>query len=79
MPRSEHVGGRPSWDCLACDHPWPCAAAKVELSEEYASDPGALALYLRSCLLAAIDDWAAGTGGSPSELYDRFLGWYSST
>ena len=73
MPQTEHIGVRPGWDCRVCGHPWPCATAKVELTEEYPAAP--LTFFLSSCLLEAIDDWAAGAGGPPADLFERFLGW----
>ncbi|GAA2875136.1 hypothetical protein Acy02nite_36290 [Actinoplanes cyaneus] len=75
VPRTEHVGERPAWDCRVCGLPWPCATAKVELAEQYQKFPHGLAVYLGSCLIEAIDDCAAGSGGPPADLYDRFLGW----
>ena len=75
VPRTEHVGRRPNWDCQACGQPWPCAVAKVELAEEYGNPSSSLAFFLGSCLLAALDDWAGGAGGPPADLYERFIGW----
>ncbi|MBB4743786.1 hypothetical protein BJY16_007245 [Actinoplanes octamycinicus] len=49
--------------------------AKVELAEQYQRFPHGLAVLLGSYLIEAIDDWAAGSGGSPPDLYERFLGW----
>ncbi|BEL05696.1 hypothetical protein Q0Z83_038870 [Actinoplanes sichuanensis] len=66
---------RPDRDCRVCGEPWPCATAKVELGEQYRRFPHGLALFLGSCLAEAIDDWAAGVGGTPPDLYERFLGW----
>jgi hypothetical protein len=75
VPRTEHVGDRPNWDCRVCGGAWPCATAKVELVEEFGMPSSSLAFFLGSCLLEAIDDWAAGSGGPPVDLYERFLGW----
>ncbi|GAB1694930.1 hypothetical protein KRM28CT15_67330 [Krasilnikovia sp. M28-CT-15] len=75
MPRTEHQAARPSWECRACGQAWPCAAAKVELAEQYQRFPTGLAIYLGSCLVEAIDDWAANARGAAPDLYDRFLGW----
>ncbi|MET0418818.1 MAG: hypothetical protein ABW022_22615 [Actinoplanes sp.] len=75
MPRTRHVGQRPGWNCQACGHPWPCAAAKGELAEAYRDRSGALTIHLGACLLEAIDDWSEGNGGPPADLYERFLGW----
>ncbi|GGN47060.1 hypothetical protein FHR83_007489 [Actinoplanes campanulatus] len=75
IPRTEHQGERPAWDCVVCGKPWPCAIAKVELVEQYQRFKNGLAIYLGSCLIDAIDDWAAGSGGPPPDLHERFLGW----
>ncbi|KUL39304.1 hypothetical protein ADL15_09940 [Actinoplanes awajinensis subsp. mycoplanecinus] len=75
VPRTDHQGERPSWDCKVCGRPWPCAVAKVELAEQYQRFPHGLVVYLSSCLIDAIDDWAAVPGGLPPDLYERFLGW----
>ncbi|MET8147605.1 hypothetical protein ACIBSW_06730 [Actinoplanes sp. NPDC049668] len=75
VPRTEHQGIRPGWDCKVCGESWPCAVAKVELAEQYQKFPTGLAVYLGSCLIEAIDDCAAGTGGLPPDLYGRFIGW----
>lgn len=74
-PHTEHRGQRPDWDCRVCGQPWPCATAKVELSEQYQKFPHGLAVSLGSFLREAIDDCSAGHGGPPAGLYDRFLGW----
>jgi hypothetical protein len=79
MPQTEHIGVRPGWDCRVCAQPWPCATAKVELAEEHQAARGALTFYLGSCMLEAIDDWAAGAGGPPADLFERFLGWSEAT
>lgn len=75
VPRTEHEGERPVWDCRVCGQPWPCATAKVELSEQYQSFPHGLSVYVGSCLVEAIDDFAAVTRGPVPDLYERFLGW----
>lgn len=75
VPRTEHQGARPGWDCKVCGGPWPCAVAKVELAEQYRGFPRGLVQFLGSCMLEAIDDWDAGSGGPPADLHGRFLGW----
>ncbi|GAB1641737.1 hypothetical protein KRMM14A1259_21600 [Krasilnikovia sp. MM14-A1259] len=79
MPRTDHQAERPSWDCRTCGRAWPCAAAKVELAEQYQGFPTGLTVYLASCLVEAIDDRAAGTDRAAADLYDRFLGWAKRT
>jgi hypothetical protein len=74
IPRTEHDAGRPGWDCRVCGDPWPCASAKVDLVQQFAGGRTMLILFLSSCMVEAIDDLRC-TGGSPAQLYDRFLGW----
>ena len=50
VPRTEHVGVRPHWDCRVCGGPWPCATAKVELAEQYQNFPHGLSVFLGSWL-----------------------------
>lgn len=78
IPRTEHQGERPDWDCRVCGERWPCATAKAELAGQYQDFPHGLVLYLGSCLTEAIDDWAAGSGGTPVNVYERFLGWFAT-
>ena len=47
----------------------------MELVEEFGEAGNSLAFFLGSCLIEAIDDWAARAGGPPVDLYERFLGW----
>jgi hypothetical protein len=75
MANGEHTAERPDWTCRACGDPWPCAPAKVELTEDYRRFPSSLVVYLAAHLTDAIDDLAAGRGGIPPDLYDRFVGW----
>jgi hypothetical protein len=75
VPRTDHQGERPDWDCRVCGEPWPCAVAKVELAEQYQKFPHGLSVLLGSYLIEAIDDWAAGSSTVPAALYERFLGW----
>jgi len=77
VPRTEHTAIRPSWDCTACDQPWPCANAKVDLRFQYRNSVG-LGLYMASCMHEAIDIYAASTEPLPADLYERFLGWVST-
>ncbi|GGN93645.1 hypothetical protein GCM10010112_82100 [Actinoplanes lobatus] len=75
VPRTQHQGTRPGWDCQVCGQPWPCPTAKVELSEQYRNFPAGLSLLLHSFLIEAVDDWTADASGPPSDLYERFVGW----
>ncbi len=75
VPRTEHQGSRSALDCKVFGESWPCVAAKTELVEQYQQLPHTLTAYLGSCMLEAIDGWAAGSGGSTTNRYQRFLGW----
>ena len=76
MPRTEHTADRPTWDCRVCGRPWPCAVAKVELSEHFASM--GLGLFMASCWYEAIESFRWGDAQVPADLYDRFLGWVAN-
>lgn len=75
-PRTWHRADQPSWDCVICHQPWPCAPAKVELAEEYLNDHVSGTVYLAMCMHDAINDSFYRTGPEPAELWHRFLGWY---
>ncbi|RFS44484.1 hypothetical protein D0Q02_22085 [Micromonospora craniellae] len=69
---TEHLPVRPTWVCLRCDAPWPCAISRTELVDEYGAARTCLTLYLGSYMLSAAEDmsWV------PTEsLRRRFLGW----
>lgn len=73
--RSSHVRARPTWVCLACGHPWPCASVKGELVLEFRRYPSSLTVYMTTYLCEALND-APAQGETPSEdLFQRFLGW----
>ncbi|WP_433792698.1 hypothetical protein [Actinoplanes sp. CA-252034] len=69
----EHMAMRPSWDCRVCGAPWPCASAKVALSEEYRSFPSLLTLFLMSTYQEAREH--LGYLGQPADLFERIVGW----
>ena len=71
----DHLGVRPSWDCVACGQPWPCANAKEELLTEFRNFPSVLAIYMSAQLTEAFDDLSATSGHPPPDLYDRFIAW----
>ena len=65
--RLGHVPSRPTWGCRQCGLPWPCAAAKAALTDEYRSDRLALLVYLAACHEEARADL------NTSGLYERFI------
>lgn len=70
MTKTEHIAERPSWDCLLCRQPWPCAPARAALAEEL--DSVQLAIYMWANIEEAAPQLA---GMSMSETFDRFLAW----
>ncbi len=68
----EHISARPSWDCTACERPWPCDPAREQLRTEFARFPSVLRIYLFGQLT---DASAELIGADPIELFHRFLGW----
>lgn len=67
-----HQPGRPGWDCHACAEPWPCAPAKVRLSEAYGRDRIGLRMYMAALYEQALDEllmWPA------ADVFARFVGW----
>ena len=75
----EHMSTRPSWDCVACGHPWPCVNAKTDLLAEFQDFPSVLAIYMSSQMHEAFIDLTAHGSVPPADLYDRFLGWIRHT
>jgi hypothetical protein len=73
--KREHLSTRPSWDCLACGQPWPCANAKANLQAEFENFPSVLAIYMSSQMHEALVDLIGHGPIPPADLYDRFLAW----
>ncbi len=68
---SEHLPGRPTWDCLSCDKPWPCDPARERMAAE-SPDVASLAFLMTRYL----EDYAQEVQPwPPGEAYDRFIGW----
>lgn len=65
-----HIETRPSWDCLACDKPWPCDPAREALVLELSATSLRIHMWIR--LEVAAEDLPASPAG---ELFDRFLRW----
>lgn len=74
-PNLVHLGGRPTWDCLACGQPWPCAPAKAQLLAEFQLYPSSLMVYMAAHMCEAMDDLTAHGEAAPPDLYERFLSW----
>ncbi|MEE6260456.1 hypothetical protein [Plantactinospora sonchi] len=76
-----HLPLRPLWLCRHDGQPWPCGAARANLSREYAHDRLALCVYLGLSLAEAYLDLTRlhpDTAPGPGALTDRFLGWVRS-
>jgi hypothetical protein len=70
-----HLASRPSWNCFACEQPWPCANAKIYLVGEYTGNTTALQVYLAGCFHDALCDLTSHGERVPADLYERFLVW----
>lgn len=66
----DHIAGRPSWDCLVCEKPWPCDPAREHLAADM--DRVQLAITMWNYLEEAVSDLPPAP---PTELFDRFLRW----
>jgi hypothetical protein len=77
VQQTEHLHGRPSWDCRVCGHPWPCANAKAGLAAEFRGLPSVLAIYMTAQMHDALVDLTAHGATAPPDLYERFLAWIS--
>jgi hypothetical protein len=67
---AEHQSSRPSWDCRACEQPWPCDPARERLVQLYGRTT--LSIFMVDRLLQATHDLIEAP---PAELFDRFLAW----
>ncbi|MET8089474.1 hypothetical protein [Micromonospora sp. NPDC005220] len=70
----QHLPRRPEWICGSCeqDTPWPCAPARVRLSEAYGRDRIGLSMYLGSLHAVVVTELPTVAAG---ELFERFVGW----
>ena len=75
VQQTEHLHGRPTWDCRACGGPWPCANAKTGLAMEFQRFPSVLAIYMAAQMHDALLDLTACGAPPPPDLYERFLAW----
>ena len=70
-----HVVKPPSWDCVVCLQPWPCANAKSLLISEFYGFPAVLAVHMSARMSEALIDLTADGAPAPPDLRDRFLAW----
>jgi hypothetical protein len=69
-----NVGHEPdgAWDCQVDGKPWPCDAAREELSDAFVENPVALAEFMATQLGRA----ASVLFAEPLDvLYERFIAW----
>ncbi len=71
----EHLGVRPTWDCLACGLPWPCATARGKLLAEFGRFPSVMTIYLSAQMYDAVGDLISAGQFAPANLFERFLAW----
>ncbi|KXK61423.1 hypothetical protein AWW66_13535 [Micromonospora rosaria] len=77
-PGPAHVPSRPSWACAGCGAPWPCPAARTNLTGQYAERTVDLAVYLCMQLHDATGDLLRHHPDDlpgPAEFHARFVGW----
>ena len=65
-----HTPYRSSWDCLACERPWPCDPAREELRADH--DRVQLAIYMWNRLEEAVTELPPSPA---AELFERFIEW----
>jgi hypothetical protein len=70
MAGTEHLAGRPEWDCRSCGRPWPCDPAREGLIAEM--DRTALSVYMWVNLEEAVLELPRTPA---SELFERFIAW----
>jgi hypothetical protein len=70
----EHLPQRPSWDCLACEQPWPCDPAREHLTTEFRWMRFSLSVYMAGQYSSALRDLGP-TANIPPDLHERFFAW----
>lgn len=67
---ADHTPHRPSWDCHACEQPWPCDPAREALIGEMERKP--LTIYMWDRFDEAVMELPPS---SVVELFERFVKW----
>ena len=80
VPTVLHLPLRPLWICRVDAYPWPCADARLDLTNGYRDKTISLTLFLAAQFVEALGDLhtidpALGPPPDPRALYERFLGW----
>lgn len=71
MSGARHYYRRPTWVCLACGEPWPCAQRRAAFLEKYAGEH----MRLRGILGALVLDARRDLALTREELDHRFVAW----
>ena len=67
---TEHIAGRPSWDCRLCSRPWPCDPAREAMMTTMTRVERAVLMWVY--LEVAAED----IRGMPmNEIFTRFIRW----
>lgn len=73
---TEHLPHRPTWDCLACERPWPCDPARERLISEFRRHRYSLTAYMAGHYGSALNDMAGPSAADiPPDLHERFFSW----
>jgi hypothetical protein len=67
-----HIPARPTWRCTGCAEPWPCAAKRAHLVDEYIENPAELRMLMALRVADAAEDLRQF---GAEQLWNRFLGW----
>ena len=75
-----HLPLRPLWICRIDLYPWPCANARLDLTNGYRDMTISLSLFLASQFVEALNDLhtidpTLGPPPDPRVVYERFMGW----
>lgn len=73
---AEHLPQRPTWDCLACEQPWPCDPAREQLVTEFQHMRYSLTAYMAGQYGRALEDLRQSLAADiPPDLHERFFAW----
>ena len=67
---SFHTPQRPTWNCLACEKPWPCDQARADLKADH--DRTQAAIYMWQQLEEAVHDLPPAPA---AQIFERFIKW----
>lgn len=73
MVEARHYYKRPSWNCLACGEPWPCAVRRAAFLAKYSGRDDHM--RLRGILGALVHDARRDLALTREQLDARFINW----